>query len=213
MEQTNKTCVLCESEKTYVIPECDKYVHCTVCDLRFLFPHHRLSMSDEKDRYLLHNNDVNDSRYQDFVRPLYNEIVTRAPKKSLGLDYGAGPGPVLTKLLTDSDYKIKLYDPAFLNTPFPTHEPLDFIFASESAEHFFSPKKEFLQMKSALKKDGFIAIMTSLFTEKIVFSQWHYRKDPTHVCFYSENTFAWLKTELQFKKLDVVFPRIAILSL
>jgi len=40
-----------------------------------------------------------------------------------------------------------------------------------------------------LKKDGWLGVMTCFLTSYDAFDSWHYRRDPTHVVFYAEETF------------------------
>jgi hypothetical protein len=51
--------------------------------------------------------------------------------------------------------------------------------------------------------------MTKRVRDKPSFSTWHYKNDPTHIAFYSEQTFAWLAQQWQLKleiiDNDVVF--------
>ena len=39
---------------------------------------------------------------------------------------------------------------------------------------------------------GWLGVMTEFCQPARPFSSWHYLRDPTHVCFYSENTMRWL---------------------
>ncbi|HAH33245.1 MAG TPA: methyltransferase, partial [Flavobacteriaceae bacterium] len=67
----------------------------------------------EKERYLSHQNDVEDSGFQKFVSPIVRAIKANHSPKDKGLDFGAGTGPVVSKLLEDLNYKMALYDPFF----------------------------------------------------------------------------------------------------
>ena len=82
-----------------------------------------------------------------------------------------------------------LYDPYF----FPEKSHLDkkyqFITCTEAAEHFYNPYEEFNTIDGLLEKEGWLGVMTNFFDESINFKDWYYRKDPTHVVFYTEETF------------------------
>lgn len=54
-------------------------------------PKDRLKSDDEKGRYDLHNNDVNDAGYRKFLSRLADPIDERVSKMSRGLDFGCGP--------------------------------------------------------------------------------------------------------------------------
>lgn len=203
-------CVLCHSIRVQSLEDCAGYFVCSVCDLRFLDPAQRLSSEAEKQHYLLHNNDVHDVRYRNFVEPLYIEIITRTTEASRGLDYGAGPGPVVATMLNEKNIRVDLYDPYFPSTVKVLNERYDFIYASESAEHFYDPAMEFLSIKKHLKPNGFLAIMTHMYDPEIQFNDWYYRRDPTHVCFYSIQTMLWIQKWLGFQRLEIVAPRVAV---
>ena len=68
---------------------------------------------DEISRYEIHNNDVEDKGYQKFVLPITKAILHNYKPNHTGLDFGAGTGPVISKVLQDHHYNIKLYDPFF----------------------------------------------------------------------------------------------------
>ena len=136
-------CLICQSKEiATIITQIEKkvYHHCRQCDLHFLSPEFRLSETEEKARYLHHENDVSDKNYQEFVKPLVNSIQQKMSPESYGLDYGCGPGPVVSHLLKASGFKnIFLFDPFFQNDESLLTKQYDFIFCSEVAEHFFDP--------------------------------------------------------------------------
>ncbi|MFZ4403098.1 MAG: class I SAM-dependent methyltransferase [Pseudobdellovibrionaceae bacterium] len=183
-----------------------RYFLCADCDLRFLHPEDRLDADSEKARYLLHNNDMQDIRYENFVRPLFTEVLKACQEVSpglqtdflSGLDYGAGRGPILAQLFADQGCRISLYDPFFWPDRTVLNQSYDFIVACEVAEHFYNPGKEFLGLQKILKPQGVVGLMTDLVTDKIDFATWYYRKDPTHVVFYSAKTISWIAKKYNF---------------
>ena len=68
----------------------------------------------------------------------------------------------------------------------------DFITATEVIEHLSQPAKELDRLWSLLKPGGWLGLMTKRVTSLEAFARWHYKNDPTHICFYSLETFAWL---------------------
>ncbi len=122
---------------------------------------------------------------------------------SRGLDFGAGSGPVITKVLQDNFYNILSYDPYFHNYPELLEKRYDYIACCEVVEHFYNPNKEFYLFKKLLKKDAKLYLMTELYDEKIEFESWYYKNDPTHIFFYSRATFEWIQKKFDF--LDVTF--------
>ena len=105
------------------------------------------------------------------------------------LDFGCGHGPALADIFIKNKYLIDLYDPFFFPNKEIFSKTYDFITCTETAEHFFNPKKEFDLINTLLKKDGWLGVMTCFLTSHDAFDSWHYRRDPTHVVFYAEKTF------------------------
>ncbi|GHC54312.1 methyltransferase [Ulvibacter litoralis] len=174
-----------------------------MCDLVFKHSSHFPSTEAEKKRYLQHQNDVNDTNYQDFVAPIVTRIFQQQPQTAIGLDFGAGPGPVIAKLLKDKGYSITLYDPFFYPEKESLHATYDFIICSEVMEHFSSPNKEFKLLRNLLKPNGKLYCMTQLLPKKENFGNWYYKNDSTHVVFYSERNLTWIKEHMDFSSLTV----------
>ena len=195
-----KTCPLCrnqiESQRTF-------FYQCLSCRSVFRDPDTYLSAENEKARYLLHNNDINDKGYQEFVAPVLTAVLKSFPVKSKGLDYGAGTGPVIAKLLSEKNYKVALYDPFFYPNTEVLKDAYDFIVCCEVIEHFHNPDKEFTELYRLLKPNGKLFCMTDLLPEKELFDDWYYKNDPTHVIFYSEENLKWIKENIGFSHLDI----------
>jgi SAM-dependent methyltransferase len=204
-------CPLCENMKTQPLSKSLNYHFCPQCDLRFLDSSRRLNAEDEKKRYLTHNNDTNDSRYRDFVKPLVDEITARNPVGKIGLDYGAGAGPVTAAILKEMGYNVSLYDPYFWDDITLLKENYDFIYSCEVVEHFYNPKLEFNRLHKLLKPGGSLSIMTQLYDHSIDFENWYYKKDPTHVVFYSKATFNWILKFYNFDSLQITGSRLITL--
>lgn len=159
----------------------------------------------EIDRYRTHNNDVEDPRYQKFVSPIVNAVVKDfVAGKSSGLDFGAGTGPVITKLLREKGFDIAPYDPFFHDKPELLEKQYDFIVCCEVMEHFHNPHEEFQRLKSLLRPNGKIYCMTHLFSDDIHFDTWYYKNDPTHVFIYRPETLHFIKREMNFSAVQNV---------
>ncbi|HRX15657.1 MAG TPA: class I SAM-dependent methyltransferase [Spirochaetota bacterium] len=162
-------------------------------------PSSRLTKEQEKERYLQHNNDVNDPRYQKFVKPVVDHILEFFTKEKKGLDFGCGTGPVISKMLSDSGYTTSLYDPFFYPGNSALKDTYDYIICCEVAEHFTNPSAEFALLHSLLNTDGQLICMTELFTDTVDFEKWHYNNDPTHYIFYQKETLAYIQKAVGFK--------------
>ena len=187
----NEKCILCESTliETY---QNEILLKCQNCALVFKVSSQLLSKEKEEQRYLLHKNTIEDVGYLKFLEPVLKRIVGNYQKDSKGLDYGSGPTPVLTELLTRSGYHVIPYDPFFSNININDLTAINFITCTEVAEHFYNPKKEFQNIFSILAPLGQLLLMTELYTAKTDFTKWYYAQDITHVSFYCRKTLDYL---------------------
>ena len=152
---------------------------------------------------MTHNNDVDDIGYQQFVSPITSAVMNDYSSEHKGLDFGAGTGPVISKVLTDNQFNIKAYDPFFHNHSQLLNETYDFIACCEVIEHFYAPSKEFSLLKSLLKPNGRLYCMTDIYHENIDFHDWYYKNDPTHVFFYQQQSFVYIKEEYGFSDVFI----------
>ena len=193
-KQTHTLCPLCSSMHTQAFHEDKKrsYLRCDRCELVFVPCAYWLSYEDEKATYDLHENTVDDQGYLQFLARLSTPLLKRLPAQHNGLDFGCGPGPALSVVLQQQGHQVDLFDPFYYNDPAALTKVYDFICATEVVEHLRDPNKEFTALFSMLKPGGWLAIMTKLMIDPHAFRQWHYIRDPTHICFYSRNTFTYL---------------------
>ena len=121
-------CPLCSSNGAIFYRNKGKlYYQCTNCFGIFLDKTLRLDKKAEISRYKEHNNDIYDERYQKFVSPISSAIMRDFTRKNVGLDFGAGSDPVISKLLIDNNFLIKQYDPYFHDHPDLLKEKYDLL--------------------------------------------------------------------------------------
>lgn len=161
----------------------------------------------EKAQYDFHQNAPDDLRYREFLDRLCKPLATKLQPASQGLDFGCGSGPTLSVMFEERGHRVSLFD-SFYFPNFSVFEACyDFITATEVVEHLHRPGLEFSRLWSCLRPGGHFGIMTKRVIDKAAFSRWHYKNDPTHVCFFSESTFRWLasqwQAELEFPAADV----------
>lgn len=186
------------------------YLRCDRCTLIFLHPEDRPFPLQEVLRYLEHRNDGDDSRYVAFLRRLADPVCAAVPVGARGLDFGCGPEPVLARLLTASGRPTSSYDPLFLPEDAVLHDHYDFVTCCEVVEHAHEPGALFKRLRALLRPEGTLAIMTRFYGVDAPFERWWYRRDPTHVCFFSVDTMGWIARQLRFR-LHVPAPHVAIL--
>ena len=84
---------------------------------------------------------------------------------------------------------MELYDPFFFPNKNIFLRKFNFITCTEAVEHFNEPYKEFKKIDNLLAYNSWFGVMTSFMKENFNFSEWYYRRDPTHVVFYNKKTF------------------------
>ena len=210
---SQKKCPLCHTTGPFpTITNLKRvFFRCSSCDLLFVDPSQILSPEEEKKRYESHNNDIRDPRYQEFLRPLFEVVIQKYQQSARGLDFGAGPGPALYEMLKMRNIEMELYDPYFWPEKKALDTHYDFVVASEVVEHFSDPAREFKLLRSLLKPQGVLFIMTLFHEPERDLGQWYYLKDPTHVCAYSQRTFHWIQAAFGFEKIELQKPRIVSL--
>ncbi len=184
------------------------YYRCPNCHLTFVPERYHLSLADELAEYQLHQNDPNDPGYRRFLSRLATPLLQQLSPASYGLDFGSGPGPTLSHLLSEQGHHVNLYDPFFAPDTEVLDMIYDFITASEVVEHLRQPRQEFERLWSLLHPGGWLGIMTKLALDAEAFSRWHYKNDHTHILFFSKTTFEWLadhwQARLMFVGKDVI---------
>jgi SAM-dependent methyltransferase len=193
-------CPLCLSQSFEAIDVTARpaatFWHCLDCSLIYRDPGQRLNLSQEKARYEEHINGGDGHR--NFLRPI-SAILSNLPLSGRrGLDWGSGPEPVLVEILRKNQFEMTAYDPIF-GPELPPPDKFDFITLTEVIEHFFEPSRDLKQILSYLKPGGYLLVMTDpvpelwwdlSFAERATWlGAWAYRRDPSHVSFFSERTF------------------------
>lgn len=208
----SKNCPLCNNISTVFYKNIKQlYFQCNNCKGIFIDSNLVLSKEYEKLRYEEHNNDVEDVKYQEFVSPITKSIIKDFTPNDKGLDFGAGTGPVVSKILIDNKFNIQLYDPYFHNYPNLLKEKYNYIVCCEVIEHFNNPDKEFFLLKSLLLPESKLFCMTDIYNDSIDFNAWYYKNDATHVFIYCEETILWIKKNYGFSDV-IIDGRLVIFS-
>ncbi|MGB1310710.1 MAG: class I SAM-dependent methyltransferase [Leucothrix sp.] len=205
-------CSLCEHKhlKLY-FSDIRHYWQCERCALVAVNAHEHLSEVDEKARYDLHENDPNDAGYRRFLNRLVEPLSQRLSKGSQGLDFGCGPGPTVSLLLAEQGHQTACYDKYYANHPALLSRSYDFITTTEVLEHLREPGRELTRLIELLKPGGYLGIMTKRLPTLAQFPRWHYKQDPTHICFYADSTFEWI-AEHWALSLEIIDNDVVILQ-
>jgi len=210
-------CFLCGGcVQAYAQDKRRDYLQCSRCALVQVPEVQRLATDDEKAEYDKHENSAGNLAYRRFLSrmldPILEALSGRIPEDLIGLDFGSGPEPVLQKMFSEQGIKQNAFDVFYANNPeHMSCGSYDFITATEVVEHLYDPAFELERLWSLLVPGGVLGVMTKRIISAEKFQAWHYKNDPTHVCFFSAATFEYLakkwEAELNFVSADVVFFR------
>lgn len=206
-------CPLCSAAAAipFHADERRRYLRCKTCYLVFVPAAFFLSRQAERAEYDLHRNAVDDPGYRTFLSRLAEPLLARLPPASRGLDFGCGPGPALAHMLREAGHEVALYDSFYVPLPDVLCGQYDFICATEVVEHLHAPGSELARLWSLLAPGGWLGVMTKLVRDRPAFSRWHYKNDPTHVCFFSERTWQWW-AQSQGAALEIIGADVILLG-
>lgn len=209
MAQTECRVCGCPDAFNFISADGADYYRCPACIATFIDASRLLNPEEEKARYAYHKNDTTDQGYRKFLSKLADPLIKRLAPSKHGLDFGCGTGPALAQMLEDEGHRVELYDPFFYPDTSLLEKQYDFIACTEVFEHLHKPARELKLLDGLLKPGGLLAVMTCFQTDDAKFADWHYRRDPTHVVFYKEETlrfiaqsFGW---EADIPVKDIVF--------
>ncbi len=192
MSHAPAECPLCRDDHIeHYYADSRNYWQCLNCQLVFVDFSEHLIEADEKARYDFHDNNPEDPRYRAFLDRLVKPLSERLEPCSVGLDFGCGPGPTVSLMLEELGHRVACYDKYYADFPSLLTQSYNFITSTEVLEHLREPRVEVHRLINMLKPGGYLGLMTKLLPPVEQFANWHYKKDPTHICFYAESTFEW----------------------
>ena len=197
-------CIIC-CQKTHLIKDdkySDIYYKCPRCEAIFLQRDHILDKKMEKTEYDRHENTMDNNGYVNSFRELIDKYIIEFTGDLKGkkiLDFGCGPNPVLSEILKKYEADVVHYDPYFFKDISFKSEQFDIVVSTEVFEHLSNPYNELKLIKDLLKKDSFLIIKTQFHNMKDDdFLTWWYRRDPTHIIFYTSKTFEYMAKKTGF---------------
>ncbi len=188
------------------------FSRCPCCEFIFLDKKFHISLEDEKKQYNYHNNSFEDSGY---VKMLENflDYFWKETKPKTALDFGSGPGPVLYEIMRQRGVKTECYDKFYQTKKVYIDKRYDLITSTEVFEHLDNPKEVLKLLASHLSPNGVIAIMTLFHTNKQEdFLKWWYRRDPTHIGFFTPKSVEIMAEKYGLKVLKHDNKRIITLA-
>ncbi|MGM0375728.1 MAG: class I SAM-dependent methyltransferase [Bacteroidota bacterium] len=210
----NMNCPLCQATSEKISPVEGRlqrrYLHCANCQLIFTHPDDLPRRDEEQTRYQEHENTIEAPGYVKFLNQAIEPTLPFLSADMRGLDYGSGPGPTLSQLLGRNGIRCLDYDPIF--GPELPKGPFDFIFSTETFEHFHHPGREMDRIEERLKPGGILTIMTMFRPSLDEFPKWFYPGDYTHVTFFNLETFEFICRKWNYHHLWDDGKRVIILK-
>lgn len=191
------------------------FFRCAKCAFYYVKPETQLTASEESERYQFHENDINDSGYQNYLSevlsPLKEYFLENGREPLYHLDFGSGKSTTTEqilkkwKLTSETSYSYDLY---FSPEKRPASMAVfDLVTAIEVVEHFRDPKASWKELLGFLRKGSYLFVGTQVFQKDLgekAFSDWWYKNDPTHVSIYSCESLKHIAAEfgLELLKTD-----------
>ena len=167
------------------------FYHCESCAFFFKDRSQLLYGEAEKRIYDNHDNTLDSPGYvrmfEDFIDFCIQERLETIKNV---LEFGSGPGPVLSMLLENLGLHVRKYDKFYYNKTIRDEERFELITSTEVIEHIDDIHAVFTLFSKHLRCGGYLAIMTQFHNNNAEeFLHWWYRKDPTHISFFTPQTF------------------------
>lgn len=189
-------CIVC-NEKTdlWYDPQFNlDYHYCPACGFIAQDRQQLSSFQEERKEYDRHENSIENEGYVNFFRRFLDNALTPFASLGEGLDYGSGPEPVLSQVMA-RDYGVlpDIYDLHFQPDRIFEGKTYDFVVSTEVIEHVKDPMEVIGLFGRHLKSGGIAAVMTLFHQEdQETFLNWWYRRDITHISFFTPRTFAYM---------------------
>lgn len=188
-------CLICSSNTDSFVDEKLGIVchSCPNCGLIFKDPSLHQTFLEQKKRYDLHQNNSKSDGYRKYFQNFLDFVLPIVVKPSKILDFGCGESTLLSDMFTELGMECDYYDPIYHPDTNYTANKYDLIVSVEVFEHLQDPMRVFAELLSLLTQGGHLVIRTELHSSDIEkYLQWYYPKDPTHIAFFSTNTFRYM---------------------
>ncbi len=191
-------CLICNTDTHSIYDSEIKVTHhvCDGCGYTFKDSKNHPTHDHEHALYKNHQNTMENTGYVNMFERFLKASVDPYVSEGEALDFGSGPGPVLYELLKRRGFSAEHYDPYFNPDTSVFKNSYALITSTEVFEHLSDPAGEFKRLAGRLKDGGYLAIMTSLRPkEDETFLTWWYRRDQTHIGFFTEKAFEKLSQQ------------------
>ncbi len=204
-------CTFCKNN-THLFDK--KYRYCPKCQMIKLQKRYYINPQKEKKQYDNHNNSFECKGYVEMFENFLDFFWNKLPNKKTALDFGSGPNPVLAQIVKNRGFlKVDYFDKFYQPEKIYKNNSYDLITSTEVFEHLDDPLEILKLFKSILNKDGIIAVMTLFHTNNEEdFKNWWYKRDPTHITFFTPHTFEALGDACGLRVVDTDYKRVITLT-
>ena len=185
-------CLICGHDTKTFIDEKSTivYYYCPHCQCISKSQEHFIPISEQKVRYDLHENDPEDEGYQAYFRRFLDFVLPRVESPKTALDFGCGRSSLLADMLGKEGIETDYYDPVYHPENLDDSKKYQLIVSTEVFEHLHDPKAIFSKLLEMLEEGGYLALQTQFHPNDIAaFEKWYYHLDPTHIVFFTPQTF------------------------
>jgi hypothetical protein len=189
------------------------FFYCFNCELIFLDKKFYVTKKNEKNQYDHHNNSLENDGYVKMFENFLDYTLSDLTKVKNALDFGSGPTPVLAELLKRRGLEVEYFDKFYQPKKIYKTKKYDLITSTEVFEHLENPKEVLNLLSNHLNPNGIISLMTLFHTNiESDFLKWWYRRDPTHITFFTPKTIEIMAKECGLKLLKHDSKRVIVLK-
>ena len=188
------------------------YYRCLSCGFISLDDAQRVDKKREKKQYDQHNNSLENEGYvQMFEEFIDLCIAPYLENIQTALDFGSGPTPVFSELLKRRGLEVDIYDLFYAPEKVYKNRSYDLITSTEVFEHLSKPLEILELLTQHLNPKGYIVLMTKFPPkEDNAFLNWWYRRDPTHISFFTPKSFEIMSKKVGLKLLKTMNNNITV---
>jgi len=190
-------CLICSNKTEEFLDEKSniRYFECKKCNFIMKSKDSFVDFNEQKKRYDLHQNSEDNLGYREYFNRFIDFVLPSIEKPKSALDFGCGATSLLSKILEEKSINCNFYDPIY----YPNNlynKSYDLILSVEVFEHLHNPRETLKTLVEKLNPNGYLAVQTAFHPEdREKFLKWYYKLDPTHIIFFSPNTFEKLAQE------------------
>lgn len=173
-----------------------QFAYCSACTLVFVPEAYHIAPEQERARYALHNNTVENAGYVRFLTEVADSVLPFVSVSTHVLDFGSGEHAVLTHLLRERGVHCEAFDPMYSPTVQEKPNGYDIVILCEVIEHCRNLTEVINSIQNQLSPEGVVCIRTQCYPEVSAIPAWWYAQDLTHINLFSITALEFLAQRL-----------------